>query len=128
MRTLMRHSGQNKINRTGEDLAGELKPLGIDVTVLTIGIFHTQFAGSSLNYAETPAGKFRGFIGGLQGNQPNDPVKGAEAIVELIKADNPPVHAALGADALGGMRKKMADMEASLKEWESVALSTAYQK
>ena len=28
----------------GEALAGELAPLGIDVTVLTLGVFHTEFA------------------------------------------------------------------------------------
>jgi NAD(P)-dependent dehydrogenase (short-subunit alcohol dehydrogenase family) len=120
----------------GEALAEELKPLGIHVTVLTIGIFHTQFAGTSLaytekqieDYAETPAGKFRGFIGGLQDKQPNDPVKGAEAIVKLLQSDNPPIHAALGADAMGGMRKKMVDIETSLKAWEGNAASTAFER
>lgn len=118
----------------GEALAGELKPLGIDVTVLTIGVFHTEFAGPSLNftekqiedYNETPAGQFRDFVGGLQGNQPNDPVKGADAIINLIQSDQPPVHAALGGDALGGMRKKMSDIEAQLTTWESNATSTAF--
>ena len=117
----------------GEALAGELGPLGIKVTVLTIGIFHTEFAGTSLayaeneiaDYAETSAGKFRGMIGGLQGKQPNDPTKGAAAIIELMEADKPPVHAALGADAMGGMRKKLAGIEADLAAWEANAASTA---
>lgn len=120
----------------GEALAGELKPLGIHVTVLTIEIFHTQFAGTSLaythkqieDYRETPAGKFRGFIRDLQGKQPNDPVKGAAAIINLLQSDNPPVHAALGTDAMGGMRKKMADIETSLKVWETNAASTAFER
>lgn len=118
----------------GEALAAELKPLGIHVTVLTIGVFKTEFAGRSLmhtdkvidDYAETPAGKFRTLIEGLQGNQPNDPAKGAMAIIHLLEADEPPVHAALGADALGGMRKKLADIQAELDAWEANAMSTAY--
>lgn len=117
----------------GEALAGELKPLGINVTVLTIGIFHTEFAGRSLiytdqvidDYTDTPAGKFRNMIGGLQGKQPNDPAKGAAAIIQLMQAENPPIHAALGADAQGGMRKKLANIEAELSLWEANATSTA---
>lgn len=116
----------------GEALAGELKPLGIHVTILTIGIFHTEFAGRSLvytdrtidDYTDTPAGKFRSAIADLQGKQPNDPVKGAAAIVRLMEADSPPIHAALGADAQGGMRKKLADIEAELSLWENNAVST----
>lgn len=117
----------------GEAMAAEVKPLGIDVTVLTIGIFETEFAGSSIqhtdkvidDYAETPAGKTRTMFDGLQGNQPNVPEKGAAAIIALMEADEPPLHAALGADAMGGMRKKMSDIEAELAHWEANATSTA---
>lgn len=117
----------------GEALAAELAPFGIAATVLTIGIFETEFAGRSLAYAEqkiddydgTPAGKFRGAIGTLQGKQPNVPEKGATAIINLMEADKPPVHAALGADAMGGMRRKMASVEQELVEWAANASSTA---
>lgn len=57
---------------------------------------------------------------------PNDPVKGAAAIVNLLKAEEPPVHAALGADALGGMRNKLQTLEQELATWEDNATSTAY--
>jgi len=117
----------------GEALAAELAPFNIASTVLTIGIFETQFAGRSLNYTAqqiddyegTPAGKFRGVIGGLQGKQPNVPDKGAAAIIHLMQADQPPVHAALGADAMGGMRRKMANIEQELVTWQDNASSTA---
>ena len=117
----------------GEALAGELAPFGIAATVLTIGVFETQFAGRSLAYAEqkiddyegTPAGKFRSAIGNLQGKQPNVPAKGALAIIQLMEADQPPVHAALGADAMGGMRRKMASIEQELVQWQDNATSTA---
>jgi len=117
----------------GEALAGELAPFGIFATVLTIGVFETQFAGRSLAYAVnkiddyegTPAGKFRNAIGGLQGKQPNVPEKGALAIIHLMEADHPPVHAALGADAVGGMRRKMASIEQELVQWQDNAASTA---
>jgi NAD(P)-dependent dehydrogenase (short-subunit alcohol dehydrogenase family) len=116
----------------GEALAGELAPFNVAVTVLTIGVFETQFAGRSLTYAEqtiddyegTPVGKFRNAIGGLQGKQPNVPQKGAQAIIHLMEADQPPVHAALGADAMAGMRAKMARIEQELLQWQDNAAST----
>ncbi|VWB70358.1 short chain dehydrogenase [Burkholderia lata] len=116
----------------GEALAGELAPLGIHVTILTIGIFETQFAGRSLayasnridDYADTPAGQFRGFIGQLQGKQPNVPHKGAKAIIKLMKSKNPPVHFALGADAVGTMLARAESIENEIREWEEVSRST----
>ncbi|MEM6790740.1 MAG: oxidoreductase [Myxococcota bacterium] len=119
-----------------EALRGEVAPLGIDVTVLTLGIFRTDFAGRSLAhtareleaYAETPAGKFRGFIGNLSGKQPNDPERAAAAIATLLEADEPPMHLALGPDALGVMRKKLGELENDLNAWETVSASTAFPK
>jgi NAD(P)-dependent dehydrogenase (short-subunit alcohol dehydrogenase family) len=98
-----------------EALALEVKPFGIKVTVLTLGIFRTNFAFSSLKqtasvmteYAETPAGEFRRFIGRLAGKQPNDPARGAQAILKAVAAESPPLHLALGSDALGVMQKKI---------------------
>lgn len=120
----------------GEALAKEVKPLGINVTILTIGIFRTDFAGRSLRhteqcldaYAETPAGKFREFIRNLQGNQPNDPDRAAAAIVELIQAENPPLHLALGQDALGTIRDKIAQLQSDLEAWQQVSQSTAFEE
>ncbi len=116
----------------GEGLAKELAPLGINTTVLTIGIFETEFAGRSLDYVadeiddykDTPAGAFRGFIGSLQGKQPNDAARGAEAIIQLIAAEDPPVHAALGSDAIEVMETKMAAVRQDISAWELNARST----
>jgi NAD(P)-dependent dehydrogenase (short-subunit alcohol dehydrogenase family) len=117
----------------GEALAAELAPFGIASTVLTIGIFETRFVGASLSYAarridayaDTPAGRFRRAIGGLRGRQANLADKGAAAIVHLMEADQPPLHAALGADAMGAMRGKMAAVERELAGWRDNAVSTA---
>jgi hypothetical protein len=40
----------------------------------------------------------------------NDPARGAQAILKVVAAGNPPLHLALGADALGVMRKKIASL------------------
>ncbi|MGU3591978.1 oxidoreductase [Methylobacterium brachiatum] len=116
-----------------EALAGEVAPFGIKVTVLTLGIFRTRFAAGSLKktapmdvYAQTPAGEFRGFIGGLTGKQPNDPVRGAQAILRVVASEAPPLHLILGQDALGVVRKKLDSVQADVTAWEAASASTAF--
>jgi NAD(P)-dependent dehydrogenase (short-subunit alcohol dehydrogenase family) len=119
-----------------EALAQEVAPLGIKVTVLTLGSFRTNFASSSLKhtatimteYAETPAGQFRGYIGGLSGRQPNDPARAAQAILSAVAAENPPLHLALGGDALGVVRQKIASLQQDTAVWEATSTSVAFHQ
>lgn len=118
-----------------EALAQEVAGFGIKTTVLTLGIFRTRFASSSLRftqtkmaeYADTPAGTFRGFIAGLDGKQPNDPDQAARAILEIVAAEAPPLHLPLGADAIGVMRKKLAAVGSDIDTWETLAASTLFE-
>jgi NAD(P)-dependent dehydrogenase (short-subunit alcohol dehydrogenase family) len=117
-----------------EALALEVAPFGIKVTVLTLGIFRTQFASSSLKqtghvmreYVQTPAGRFRAFIGGLSGHQPNDPGRAAQAILQAVAAEKPPLHLALGGDALRVMKTKIASLQQDIAAWEPTSASVAF--
>jgi NAD(P)-dependent dehydrogenase (short-subunit alcohol dehydrogenase family) len=117
-----------------EALALEVAPFGINVTVLTLGIFRTQFASTSLKqtahamseYTQTPAGRFRAFIGGLSGNQPNDPARAAQAILQAVEAEKPPLHLALGSDALRVMNAKIASLQQDIAAWEPTSAAVAF--
>jgi NAD(P)-dependent dehydrogenase (short-subunit alcohol dehydrogenase family) len=116
-----------------EALAHEVAPFGINVTILTLGIFRTRFIvnccktrARSAAYAHTPAGKFRKFMARLDGRQPNDPVKAAQAIVRVAGSKNPPLHLVLGRDALAVTRRRMEGIARDLSEWEDVGTSTAF--
>ena len=117
-----------------EAVAQEVAPFGIKVTILTLGIFRTNFASSSLKetsariaaYDDGPSGKFRGFIGQLTGKQPNDPVRAAQAILKAAAADNPPLHLPLGQDALGVIGKKIAGLQADVAAWHDTAASVVF--
>ncbi|MEM1094929.1 MAG: oxidoreductase [Bacteroidota bacterium] len=118
----------------GEALAQEVKPFGIDVTVLTLGVFKTDFAGRSLNrvaeqveaYEATPVGRFRAMMDNLDGNQPNDPYRAAEAIMHIAEAEEPPLRLALGNDALGVIAKKIDAVQADVEAWRELSASVAY--
>lgn len=119
-----------------EALAQEVAPFGIKVTILTLGIFRTNFASSSLKhvgqtiaaYEDNPVGKFRGFMDQIAGKQPNDPQRGAEAILKLVASENPPLHLALGEDAVAVMERKMASMKSDIDAWREVSVSVVFPK
>lgn len=87
----------------GEALAAELKPLNIKVTNVEPGPFRTEWAGSSAAYDNTKIEDYESTVGerirGLQslnGNQPGDPAKAADAIYKLANLEEAPVHLPLG--------------------------------
>ena len=112
-------------------LHGELKPLGISVTVVEPGAFRTDFAGRSLtqsstvidDYAET-AGKRRKEHDTMHGTQPGDPAKAAQAIIAAVEADEPPAFLLLGNDALSVYRRLAAARLDTIEIWEHLTTST----
>ncbi|HTF53175.1 MAG TPA: oxidoreductase [Pseudonocardia sp.] len=116
-----------------EALAGEVKPLGIRVTIVEPGPFRTDFHGRSLEYAEqiedyreTPAGTLRERFGAQAGVQPNDPVRAAEAIILAVRDESSPLRLPLGPEAVNRIRAKLRGQLADLEAWEKVSLDTRY--
>jgi len=112
-------------------LHGELKPLGISVTVIEPGGFRTDFAGRSLtqsstvidDYAET-AGKRRKEHDTAHGTQPGDPAKAAKAIIAAVESDEPPAFLLLGNDALNTYRRINEATLDTINKWEHLSTST----
>ena len=112
-------------------LYGELKPLGISVTVVEPGAFRTDFAGRSLaqsstvidDYADT-AGKRRKEHDTVHGTQAGDPAKAARAIIAAVESDEPPAFLLLGNDALNTYRRLAEARLNSIKQWEHLTTST----
>ena len=112
-------------------LYGELKPLGISVTVVVPGAFRTDFAGRSLtqsstvidDYAET-AGKRRKEHDRAHGTQPGDPTKAARAVIAAVESDDPPAFLLLGNDALNTYRRLAAARLDAIEAWEHLTTST----
>jgi len=110
-----------------EALAGEMKPLGVRVTVIEPGPFRTDFLGRSgkLAVREMPeyaatAGKAREYLRTQAGKQPGDPQKAVEAIIAVADSPEPPLHLILGKIALTRFRDKLAQWQKEIAAWEAV--------
>jgi NAD(P)-dependent dehydrogenase (short-subunit alcohol dehydrogenase family) len=108
--------------------------LGIHATVIEPGFFRTDFLDSSSlvetanrisDYADT-VGKMREFAAGHNHQQPGDPAKLAQAIVQLANTPQPPVRLPLGTDTLKRIAEKNAFVEEETSKWRTLSASTDY--
>jgi NAD(P)-dependent dehydrogenase (short-subunit alcohol dehydrogenase family) len=117
-----------------EALSIELAPLGIHTTVVEPGYFRTDFlSAQSLCstavrldvYADT-VGEMRTFAAAVNQQQPGDPQRLAQAIVQLAAARKPPTRLALGSDTVARIEEKHRDVERELDLWRAVSISTDF--
>ena len=112
-------------------LRREVEPLGIKVMAVEPGAFRTDFAGRSLtqsaaaidDYAET-AGKRRKENDTVDGTQPGDPAKAAQALITAIRSDTPPALLLLGTDAVGAFTAVLDAQRAELDTWRELSTGT----
>ena len=116
-------------------LAAEVAPLGIKVTCIEPGPFRTDWAGRSLkqtasrvaDYAETAGARLQGTSQG-SGKQAGDPVRAAEAMIQVTQSETPPRHLVLGAFGLDAVTKKLNATLAEIEAWREAGLATDYPK
>jgi NAD(P)-dependent dehydrogenase (short-subunit alcohol dehydrogenase family) len=116
-----------------ESLAPELAPFGIRVMIVEPGAFRTGFNGPSALHQADPIADYDDVVGpvrdsliGVDGHQPGDPVRLAEAIMQALAAPNPPLRLALGSDAFETIRGQVEARHAELLAWESLSRSTDF--
>ena len=127
------HATKFAVEGLSGSLAIELAPLDIKVTIVEPGPFRTDFAGRSIgqskieiaDYAET-AGLRRQQTFARSGNQPGDPARAAQAIIDVVASPSPPLHLLLGKPALELARKDLESKKHDFEAWEHVTLGADY--
>lgn len=123
------------IEGLSESLAMEVKPLGINVTVVEPGFFRTDFLdeaslaispSSIADYEQTPAGAMRDFAAGKNHGQPGDPARLAKAMITLANAENPPLRMPFGTDTLAAINEKNASVAREVETWRKLSESTDF--
>jgi NAD(P)-dependent dehydrogenase (short-subunit alcohol dehydrogenase family) len=108
----------------GESLSLQLAPLGINVTNIEPSGFRTKWAGESATFAETQIDDYQATVGenmraiqSYSGRQPGDPVRAAQAMYDVVRLENPPLHLPLGKAAVKGAREKVAALAKELEQY-----------
>lgn len=114
-----------------EVLGKEVAPFGIHVTAIAPGSFRTDWAGRSMARAPRSIEDYDALFDPIRsareaksGHQLGDPVKAAQAMLQIIDSDAPPSHLLLGSDALQLVRAKLASMGDNIDAWEPLTCST----
>lgn len=117
-----------------EGLRDEVKPLGINVTIVEPGAFRTEFAGNANVRPETEIDDYKPVIDPIRAylydnhqKQPGDPKKAALAIIQAVESENPPLRLLLGADAYGMWERKRKEERQEFAEWKEIGINTAYE-
>ncbi|BFT70951.1 oxidoreductase [Paenibacillus sp. P36] len=115
-----------------EVLSKEVAPLGLKVTLIEPGGFRTDWAGSSMQHIE-PREEYRDTVGGLlkhlrdtTGKENGDPDKAAQAIIQIVNEENPPLRLLLGSDAVAIANAVDQGKLAETKRWQALSQSTDY--
>ncbi|UWX62416.1 SDR family NAD(P)-dependent oxidoreductase [Chryseobacterium oranimense] len=115
-----------------ESLAEEIKEFGVHATVVYPGYFRTDFLSKDsvktpanpIQVYETARSSEQAHLNEINGNQPNDPEKGAEALIALSEVENPPVHFLLGSGTSEFLDAKIKTITGDAKQWEALTVST----
>jgi NAD(P)-dependent dehydrogenase (short-subunit alcohol dehydrogenase family) len=115
-----------------ESLAQEIAPFGIQVTIVEPGPFRTDFlspesirfgAHAVTDYDERRVA-LRASFEQRNGQQPGDPVKLAEAVVQLAGEPEPPLRFVAGSIAFDSISAKLVDMQTELGRWRPLSVGT----
>ncbi len=114
-------------------LRREVGPLGINALVVEPGAFRTDFSGRSLTQAATPIGDYADTAGKrrkendtVDGTQPGDPAKAADALIKVVESSAPPYMLVLGNDAVDIFRGALEALRTDLDTWDEVSGSTDF--
>ena len=124
------HTAKWALEGFSESLAKEIAPFGVKVTMVEPGSFRTDWAGSSMTVAPVGAAYqplFAPMLDYLQqhnGNQPGDPAKAAQVILQLASMNPPPLRLLLGSDAVYFAQQVLAAREAEDAAFRTLSLST----
>ena len=108
-----------------ESLAQEVKGFGIQVTLIEPGAYATSFGSpESLKIApgmDTYNELRQQVFGRLTSQERGDPQATAEAVLQIVDAENPPLRFILGSTGLPMVRAAYADRLAAWETWEAVS-------
>jgi NAD(P)-dependent dehydrogenase (short-subunit alcohol dehydrogenase family) len=117
-----------------EALAQEIKPLGLKLTILEPGGFRTDWAGASMAFAK-PIKAYAPVLGAIReyreqhsGQEPGDPRKAGQVLLQLVEMEQPPLRLPLGKDAILFLSNSYRANSEELQRWADISGSTDFDE
>lgn len=117
-----------------ESLRADLEPFGVKVTLVYPGYFRTDFLTSGS--LARPANRIDAYAGAresekqhtdqINGAQPGDPKKAADALIEVYERPAAPLHLLLGSDAVKMAEAKVARLQSEITALRPVSTATDF--
>ncbi|WP_299288213.1 oxidoreductase [uncultured Mucilaginibacter sp.] len=127
------HATKFAVEGLSESLAQELEPLGIKVLIVEPGPFRTDWAGRSTSRTPVGIADYESTVGARMaasqngsGKQQGDPVRGCEAIIKAVEAENTPLRLLLGEPAYRMAMEKIDLLKANFEAWKEVTLGADF--
>lgn len=126
-------ASKHAVEGFSDSLTAEVAPLGISVTCIEPGPFRTDWAGRSLkqtastipDYADTAAARMAQ-TSGYSGQQPGDPVRAAEAMIDAVARDHPPRHFVLGKFGIDAVTERLRARLDEIEAQRAASLATDF--
>ena len=133
MATGFYHATKFAVEGLSESLAQEVEPLGIKVLIVEPGPFRTDWAGRSTSRTPVEISDYESTVGKRMaasqngsGKQQGDPVRGCEAIIKAVEAENTPLRLLLGEPAYHMAIEKIDLLKANFEAWKEVTLGADF--
>ena len=117
-----------------ESLSHEVKPFGINVSLVMPGYFRTNFLDA--DSVVTPKNEIDAYVNvremqtahqqEINANQPGDPEKAANLMIEVAMEKDPALHLFLGADAYHAAENKIALVKGDMEVYRQMATATGF--
>ena len=118
-----------------ESLQLEVAPFNIKTTIVEPGYFRTEllepasttWSESTIeDYAERSA-TYRAAFEGVNGKQPGDPAKLADALIRIASQNEPPKRWLAGADAINDAERKISELQQQINAYRELSTSLAHE-
>ena len=118
-----------------ESLGLEIARFGIKTTLVEPGYFRTELLEPASttwsdnaieDYAQRSA-VYRSAFEGVNGKQPGDPKKLADALIRLASGEEPPKRWLAGADAVRDAEKKISELQQQINAYRDLSTSLAHE-
>jgi NAD(P)-dependent dehydrogenase (short-subunit alcohol dehydrogenase family) len=116
-------------------LQTEVASFGINTTIVNPGFFRTELlTEQSTKYADNPIADYNEkreqlmqFWKGANGQQPGDPAKLAQALIEISNEEKPPVRFLAGADAVDTAEQVSSALHRQANAYRALSSSMAFE-